>query len=348
MARARSRKAAGSERPPRWSDSVAAEALRAMPEAVVVCDRDGRIVAANDAVHELLGYPEGKLVGRRLEKLVPEDLRDLHRTHREAFVEQKGPGAHRAGRLFKARHRDGHLVPVDVAIANLRAEDGPLSLALLRGLDDPSTAGKQITQLADLYAVMARALVRGAARRVRGRPVRRRLRRRHRPRRGQPGLGGRDRRRRGVAGGGERPAGRGRRRPGRPPRRRRAGGHGRHHGHVGGRARPLAGAGLPHRPVRPAGPGRFALRAPAASGRRHHRRAGVREPRDLGLHRRGRHGARVAGRRGLLRPRRARPARARARARARAGDDARRGRAGGRRPTRSSTRSPRPHRRRRC
>ncbi len=158
MARARSRKAAGSERPPRWSDSVAAEALRAMPEAVVVCDREGRIVAANEAVHELLGYPDGKLVGRRLEKLVPEDLRDLHRTHREAFVEQQGPGAHRAGRLFKARHRDGHLVPVDVAIANLRAEDGPLSLALIRGLDDPSTAGKQITQLADLYAVMARAL----------------------------------------------------------------------------------------------------------------------------------------------------------------------------------------------
>ena len=276
MARARSRKAAGSERPPRWSDSVAAEALRAMPEAVVVCDRDGRIVAANEAVHELLGYPEGKLVGRRLEKLVPEDLRDLHRTHREAFVEQQGPGAHRAGRLFKARHRDGHLVPVDVAIANLRAEDGPLSLALLRDLDDPSTAGKQITQLADLYAVMARALAAvlhaeseadlfasvcdvaidhgGVSLAWVGEvddgavwPV-------------------------AVSG----PLAEARRRPGRPPRRRRAGGDGRHHGLVGGRARPHARARVPHRPVRGPGPGRLAVRAPAAPGRHHHRRAGAR------------------------------------------------------------------------
>src|SRR3954470_1978553 len=108
MARARTAKAAGSERPTRWSDSVAADALRSMPEAVVVSDRRGRIVAANEALHTLLGYPDGTLVGRKLEKLVPEDLRELHRAHRRAFADELGPGAHRGGRLFEARHRDGH------------------------------------------------------------------------------------------------------------------------------------------------------------------------------------------------------------------------------------------------
>ncbi len=157
MARARKRAGEGDRRPA-WSGSVAAEALRAMPEAVVVCGTDGRIVAANEAMHTLLGYADKKLVGRKLEKLVPEDLRALHRTHRQDFIHDRGPGAHRAGRLFKARHRDGHLVPVDIAIANLRTEDGPLSLALLRPLDDPATAGKQLAELAELYAVMAWAL----------------------------------------------------------------------------------------------------------------------------------------------------------------------------------------------
>ena len=71
MARSRKRAAEGDRRP-RWSGSVAAEALRTMPEAVVICGDDGRIVAANEAVHALLGYPDGKLVGRKLEKLLPE------------------------------------------------------------------------------------------------------------------------------------------------------------------------------------------------------------------------------------------------------------------------------------
>src|SRR5690349_8286106 len=86
-----------------WSGPVAAEVLEGVPEAAVVCDADGRIVAANPALHELLGYRAGKLVGRRLEKLVPEDLRDLHRIHRTRFAADPGPGGHRAGRLFTAR-----------------------------------------------------------------------------------------------------------------------------------------------------------------------------------------------------------------------------------------------------
>ena len=129
-----------------------------LADALVVCDARGRIVAANDALHALLGYEPGALVGKKLEKLVPEDLRDLHRVHRDRFARDPGPGGHRGGRLFPARHRDGHVVPVDIAIANLAAADGTLSVALLRDLTDPEAAGRQVRRLADLYAFMAQAL----------------------------------------------------------------------------------------------------------------------------------------------------------------------------------------------
>jgi len=126
--------------------------------ALVVCDARGRIVAADDALHALLGYEPGTLVGRKLEKLVPSELRELHRVHRERFAREPGPGGHRGPRLFTARHRDGHAVPVDIAIANLRSGDGPLSVALVRDLSDPEAAGRQVRHLAELYAFLARAL----------------------------------------------------------------------------------------------------------------------------------------------------------------------------------------------
>ena len=113
MARARTRNQRREEPRSPWSGPVAAAVLDAVPEAMVVCGPDGRIVAANDALHAMLGYRPGKLVGRRLEKLVPEDLRELHRAHRTRFAADPGPGGHRAGRLFTARHHDGHTIPVE-------------------------------------------------------------------------------------------------------------------------------------------------------------------------------------------------------------------------------------------
>ena len=311
MARARKRHAAGRERRAPWSDSAAAEALRAMPEAVVVCDREGRIVAANDALHsparlrrrQARGPQAREARPRGPPRPAPHPPRRLRRRPRPG----RPPwGTHLPGPTARwpagpRRHRGGEpQLRRRSAVAGVGA--GPRRPRRRRHPDHP--AGRPLRG----HGPGPR---RRAPRRQRPGALRRGVRRHHRPRRHHPGLGGRDRRRRGVAHGGERAPGRVGRRPRRPPRRRSPGGAGRHPRLHGGRARPLPRACLRRRPVRTGGPDRFALRAPAAPGRGDDRGADAGEPTRVGLHRRGRHRAGVAGGRGVGRPRPAGPPRRR-------------------------------------
>ncbi len=51
-------------------------AFEAIPDAVILVDRDGSIVFANRHADRVFGYERGKLVGLRIESLIPEGHRE--------------------------------------------------------------------------------------------------------------------------------------------------------------------------------------------------------------------------------------------------------------------------------
>ncbi len=88
--------------------------LEWMPDAVLVTDRDGVIVFANQQSEDMTGYRRSELVGRHVEVLVPPRLRRQHVNHRRRFY------ARGAARLMGApgsdlslRRKDGSVVMVE-------------------------------------------------------------------------------------------------------------------------------------------------------------------------------------------------------------------------------------------
>ena len=91
---------------------------------IVGVDRDGLITFANARVTDLLGYAPRELVGEPVELLVPDAHAALHPGHRERYLEHPSPRPMGIGRELEARHRDGSVVPVEIAINPVETPTG--------------------------------------------------------------------------------------------------------------------------------------------------------------------------------------------------------------------------------
>jgi PAS domain S-box-containing protein len=96
--------------------------FESIPEVVVVVDNDGMILYCNAHCIDVLGWSPSELVGRQIELLIPDRLRTLHTSHRQAYAH--GPKARPmgSGLLLTALHRTGREVPVEIALSPLSGE----------------------------------------------------------------------------------------------------------------------------------------------------------------------------------------------------------------------------------
>jgi PAS domain S-box-containing protein len=107
-------------------DLPAAEALlRDAPDAIALVDQEGYIRLVNDELTRLLGYQRDELLGEKVERLVPDGERGVHRAHRTRYRvhPSRRPMGSRAE--LRARRRDGTTVPVEIALSPIE-RDGRL------------------------------------------------------------------------------------------------------------------------------------------------------------------------------------------------------------------------------
>ncbi|HET9624306.1 MAG TPA: ATP-binding protein [Kofleriaceae bacterium] len=101
--------------------------LDAAPDGIIVCDRHGALLFANQAAERMFGYEPGELVGRPLDVLIPEALRARHAELVAAFA--GAPRSRSMGgslELFGQR-KTGELLAIEVSLSPL-AHDGELSI----------------------------------------------------------------------------------------------------------------------------------------------------------------------------------------------------------------------------
>ena len=115
--------------------------IDALPDAIVVVDRSGRIVELNIQTVGLFGYARTELLGEPVEMLLPERLRTRHVGERDRYDQSPHVRPMRAGMSLFARRKDGHEIPVEISLGPYQSADGPLVVSTIRDLTAHAGAG---------------------------------------------------------------------------------------------------------------------------------------------------------------------------------------------------------------
>lgn len=120
-------------------------------DAMVIVDSTGQIVLVNPRAEEMFGYPQADLLGRPVEMLIPETVRQAHLGHRQGYFDTPRPRPMGYGLELAGRRRDGSEFPVSISLIPLEMDDGTVAVATISDITEARRAQEELKRLnADL------------------------------------------------------------------------------------------------------------------------------------------------------------------------------------------------------
>lgn len=108
--------------------------LEAYPDAVVLVDETGEILHSNALMLEVFGYRPEELLGRPIDVLIPERLRDRHAGHLDRYFAAAHTRRMGQGLELSGVRKDGNEFPIDVALSPFHADGKLLVAAAIRDM----------------------------------------------------------------------------------------------------------------------------------------------------------------------------------------------------------------------
>ena len=109
-------------------------------DAIFTIDEDSIITFCNPAVERLFGYAPEELVGRSLDAIIPERLRELHRHGLDRYLRTGKRNIPWTGIELPALHRDGHEFPCELTFGEWRRDGAAIFTGFARDVTERKRA----------------------------------------------------------------------------------------------------------------------------------------------------------------------------------------------------------------
>lgn len=105
-------------------------------DAIFTMNERGEITFCNPSVRRILGYEPDELLGRTMDVIIPERLREAHRRGVERYIRTREKNIPWTGVELPALHKDGHEVPCEVSFGEWQGEGRHLFTGFVRDITE--------------------------------------------------------------------------------------------------------------------------------------------------------------------------------------------------------------------
>lgn len=121
--------------------------LESAPDAMIITDDKGTVVLVNQQAVNMFGYNKNEITGKKVEMLVPEELKQLHSQNREGYYHDPKVREMGAGLELYAVHKNGTKFPVEISLSPLHTADGLLVAAAVRDITERKRSEEALLEL---------------------------------------------------------------------------------------------------------------------------------------------------------------------------------------------------------
>ena len=121
--------------------------LESSPDAIVIVNKEGKIVISNSHTERLLGYTPQELAGQTVAILVSERYRKVYLQQYAVFFANRGDQMTTTSLELSAIHKDGREFPIEICMKPLETEQGILVTSAIRDISQRKQTEQQVTRL---------------------------------------------------------------------------------------------------------------------------------------------------------------------------------------------------------
>ena len=117
-------------------------------DGIIVIDRDGLILAFDNAAESLFGYQQDEIIGQPLTLLMSQTQAKEHPIYVTQAVKEKTTSAHslNAKRTIVGQHKQGHLIPLAITVSTNKSNENILFTGVIQDLRKHEDRLTQISQ----------------------------------------------------------------------------------------------------------------------------------------------------------------------------------------------------------